>query len=345
MRVARYRSPGNVLHMISRFTNHEFFIRSDADRDNYLRLLGRAMSNTDWKCLAYAIMSNHIHLAMLAGEAPAERWMRRVHSPFALTLNRERERIGPVFADRARMWIVPPADIASNIAYIHNNPVRAFVASSARESTWTSHRAYVGLTTSPDWLHVEEGLMLAKHSPHSFDLWVNATVGLRDERVEFDDARRAARKRGAIELGTPTGASAPLLVRPGALIRPDPELVIDTVCSVIGVELADVRSRSRAPIHVAARAILMIVGRNLGLSISAIASAVGISPQAGSRLAMRALGADEQAAALVAQGRIESRHWRGKLGKEKASPPKTLIPQRPAQVEVEKGESVPRESA
>lgn len=323
MRVARYRSPGNVLHFISRFINREFFIRSDADRENYVRLLGRALAKTDWKCLAYAVMSNHIHLAMLAGEAPAERWMRRVNSPFAQTLNRERERIGPIFAGRARMWIVPPANIASVIAYIHNNPVRASVCTLARESTWTSHRAYVGLTTAPDWLHVEQGLALAGHSPASFEQWVNTSVGVRQEPVVLEGVRRAARKLGAIELGTSTmgpRASAPLLMRPGALVRPHPEHVIETVCSVLGCELVDLRSRSRRPGAAAARAIAMIVARNLGLSISTMASAIGISPQAGSRLALRELDADEQAAALVAQRRIESRHWS----------------------EVAKGESVPR---
>jgi hypothetical protein len=109
-------------------------------------------------------------------------------------------------------------------------------------------------------------------------------------------------------------------VRPGALVRPNPDHVIDTVCSVIGVELADLRSRSRQPAHVAARAIAVIVGRNLGLSVSTIASAIGISPQAGSRLALRALGFDEQAAARLAQRRIESQCLLGKVEKGESVP-------------------------
>jgi hypothetical protein len=318
MRVARFRSPDNVHHIISRFVNREFFIRSDSARENYLRLLGRALSRTDWRCIAYAIMSNHIHLAMVAGECPAERWMRRVHSPFALGLNREQERIGPIFAERAKMWIVPPANTAHLIAYIHNNPVRARIVALARESRWTSHGAYVRLAPSPEWLHVDEGLALAGHTRETFDAWVNATVGMREDPVALEGVHRAARKRGAIELGTPSvedPVRVPLLMRPGAFVRPDPEDVVGTVCSVLGIELADLRSRSRDPRHVAARAVAMIVGRNVGLSLTLVASAIGFSPQTGSRLASRELTRDEHAAAMIAQRRIERHAWLGPRGK------------------------------
>jgi len=165
-----------------------------------LGLLGRAMATSDWRCIAYALMSNHIHLAMIAGEAPAEDWMRRVN---------------PSFAQR-RMWIVPPANVADLIAYIHNNPVRAGVVARARDSSWTSHRAYVGLVQRPDWLHVDEGLALAGGcSPEALDALAVGAV-TRQERFPLEGVRREARKRGAIELRTPTRdreANAPRLVR------------------------------------------------------------------------------------------------------------------------------------
>ena len=38
------------------------------------------------------------------------------------------------------------------IRYVHNNPVRAGVVERASESDWSSHRAYLGLAPTPDWL-------------------------------------------------------------------------------------------------------------------------------------------------------------------------------------------------
>jgi hypothetical protein len=38
------------------------------------------------------------------------------------------------------------------IRYVHNNPVRAGLAARASESSWSSHRAYLGLEACPSWL-------------------------------------------------------------------------------------------------------------------------------------------------------------------------------------------------
>src|SRR5438067_2099143 len=88
---------GSVYHLISRFVDRDWFIRSELERDYYLQLLGPALETTDWRCLSYAIMSNHVHLAMVAGRDTLASWIRRVHSPFADWMNRSHERIGSIF--------------------------------------------------------------------------------------------------------------------------------------------------------------------------------------------------------------------------------------------------------
>ena len=61
-RKPRSNQPGVVYHLISRFVEREWFIKEEEEREYYVRLLGRALSESDWRCLAYAVMSNHIHL-------------------------------------------------------------------------------------------------------------------------------------------------------------------------------------------------------------------------------------------------------------------------------------------
>ena len=92
-------------------------------------------------------MSNHIHVAMIAGAAPLESWAKRVHSPFATWMNRQRGRLGPLIADRPKDIAVPDDRVPHLIAYIHNNPVRAGIVERAVGSVWTSHLAYTGRAT------------------------------------------------------------------------------------------------------------------------------------------------------------------------------------------------------
>src|SRR5690606_528268 len=103
-------------------------------------------------------MSNHIHLAMVAGSQPLYAWARRVHSPFATNLNIAKQRIGPMFVRGPKAYLIEAGGVASLISYIHNNPVRAKVCTTAADSDWTSHRAFIEDAAAPRWLCVQEAL-------------------------------------------------------------------------------------------------------------------------------------------------------------------------------------------
>jgi REP element-mobilizing transposase RayT len=164
-----------VYHLIFRFVGGEFFIEGDHERDTYVRLLGEALRNCDWKCIAYAVMSNHIHLGMVAGLTPRSEWLREVHSPFGAWINKRKERIGSVFTKIPKTRAVHRDEVAAVVAYIHNNPVRAAVVAKARESSWTSHNAYLGTAEPPDWLHIEMGRALMRiEGSSTFDEFVNS---------------------------------------------------------------------------------------------------------------------------------------------------------------------------
>ncbi len=152
---------GVIYHVISRFVAKEWFIESAIERRTYLGLLGTAVSETDWVCFSYAIMSSHIHLGLIAGTDTLASWMRPMHTVFANWLNLRRERIGAVFVKGPNVITVTSNNYARLITYIHDNPVRAGIVDRPLESDWTSHRAYVGATATPNWLDVSAGLALA----------------------------------------------------------------------------------------------------------------------------------------------------------------------------------------
>jgi hypothetical protein len=262
-RAERTIHPGGTYHLISRFVDRDWFIRGDDEREFYLALLGNAMSKSDWRCLAYAIMSNHIHLAFVAGFEPLGSWARRVHSPFAGWMNRQRDRIGPLFVRGPKDIEAGPDDIGEVMAYIHNNPVRAGVVATARATTWTSHRAYLGLEPAPDWLHVDEGLARAGfQDPGVFDGWVRDPNSARRhvERVE-----RALRR-----MTVPRPPAHPELA----------PLVIHATATELALAAPQFCSSRRGAAEVFARQVAVYCAGLVGLTGVAIADALTISQQA-----------------------------------------------------------------
>jgi hypothetical protein len=127
-RRSRSIQPGVTYHLISRFVASEWFVQTDNDRLQYLRLFGRALLMSDWTSIAYAVMSNHVHHALVAGRDPLASWLGEAHGPFAEWNNERRKRIGSVFVRGPNVIGIQPTGIASVVAYIHRNPVRAHVA-------------------------------------------------------------------------------------------------------------------------------------------------------------------------------------------------------------------------
>lgn len=322
-RIRRLAPPGTVQHVITRFCNKEFRVNSPRARAEYLRRVGTALGRTDWSLLAFAVMSSHVHLALLAAAARLETLMRSLNSGFGLWLNRTQGRSGPVFEGRYRSISIPTERAGYLIAYQHNNPVRAGVVGSAIESDWTSHRYYLGTEPAPPWLAVELGLTLAGFQPGArgraaFDEHVSSRAGdARDIELSGGDmAARRSRKRvdfgGPVELCTeralgPGRTESPVFVRPSTPIRPrwcGPfSALVTIVAQSTGVPEAALVSRDRSRRVVRARRIAIVAATQyLGRSQTEIAAYLGLSDSAASRLRSRDANMAEtsDAAAIVA---------------------------------------------
>lgn len=308
MRAIRHVSPGAVHHVIWQFIDREFLVLDDRMRGHYIALLGRAMVRSDWQCISFGVMSNHIHLGMIAGHTPPERWLRRVHPPFAAWLNKELGRIGAVSAGDPDIWVVHPDNERRLVAYIHNNPVRAGVVAYARESTWTSHQLLLG-TRRSTWFDADAALQRLGLSASEIDAFTDASIGYAPEHAALDGIARAAHRRGALEVGTPPEGPnplVPLVRRPFGHLRPDPMRVVEAVCEVLGLRPDRLRSRSRDATLVRARAVAVHCARALGLSISSMCAALGISSAHGSRLGLRTLTSLEQSTVSIVSSRIDA---------------------------------------
>ncbi|MFO0562014.1 MAG: hypothetical protein U0269_28635 [Polyangiales bacterium] len=254
-------------------------------------------------------MSNHYHLAAIAGEREASALLRPMQTAIARWINDEDAQFGPVFAQRPATIVVPHARAAQLLAYIHNNPVRAKVASSASESSWTSHRAY--LKTEPDAvLDVRSGLALlgledSPRSRRSFGRIVDelASEPRSDELAGrlLVDWRAEVRSRTAlpVEVTSPVLGDEPHSAVVGVQHIGSPSVeprwngaasaIIDQACEECGVTRAKLCSLSRARAVSEARAFALTLGvRLLRRPSNEIAAAMGISNSAASMLLRRA---------------------------------------------------------
>jgi len=318
MRTARFTLPGSVYHCIWRFVDREWFFTCAEERETYLRMLGHAMEHTDWRCLAYALMSNHIHVAVIAGRLPMSSWTKATNSPFARWMNRRHGRLGPVFADRAKDYQAKPGGTGELIAYIHNNPVKAGVVLRASQSDWTSHRAYAGLCSGPPWLAIDEGLARSGFDdPANFDAWVDVTPGESAE-VSIERQRRLLRRLGSVQAGTPTTQSGriafPVMARSSFHVRPDPHTVIDLVAELCALPATEVKSRRRLRQLSEARRIAAYCARAFGITPSDTAAALGISAQAVGAMLRKPLGPVPSAVLETAIGMLGPAMAVGKNG-------------------------------
>jgi REP element-mobilizing transposase RayT len=303
MRTVRLNIPGVVYHLIWRFVDRDWFFQCAEERSFYLHLFGNALSTTDWRCLAYALMSSHIHVAIVAGVAPLASWARSVNSTFATWMNQRYGRIGNVFTRGPKDHAVAPDREGELIAYIHNNPVEARVVDRAADSDWTSHRRYLDARTCPAWLHADEGMRRAGFTePQGFDTWVDATPG-DGGYVDASKVRRELRERGALEVATPTRADrdiVPIVARPFAHIRPDIRAIVQCIVTATGIPLHVLASHQRNERAVNGRCMVVHTARMLGLTYAETASGLGIRESGARNLAKRTLGeADQRTCRLI----------------------------------------------
>ena len=301
--------------------------------------MARGAERSDAEVLAYCLMSNHVHLVVVQGEAPLARLMKSLHTGFAGWAQRSRrssKALGPVFAGRPRTVLVErDRYLLELVRYVHNNPVRAGVVRAARSSTWSSHRAYIGQVEAPSWLRM--GYVLRRfggskeHAVEKFDQFVDAgrreprrpeLSGAADSqeaavvRRVLGDGHRVsdgilgsdafvARVRADAERVESALSGRGAERRAGPVGRPSVREVIDVVLELLDIDAVELEERPRSQRCAQAKrlAIWVWVHEYAGQQIE-VARALGLDTGVVSRYYGQAISAagefDEQASAVTA---------------------------------------------
>jgi putative transposase len=158
---------GGVYHAFARGNDRATIYSDETDRQIYMGLLADVVVAKRWRCLAYCLMTNHLHLLVETPGANLSSGMQRLQSQYAQTFNARHGRSGHVF--QGRYGAVPmksDEQVCAAAAYIARNPVEAGLCERPVEWQWRSYRSALQ-GPAPAWLHVTALLSYFGTAPDS----------------------------------------------------------------------------------------------------------------------------------------------------------------------------------
>lgn len=137
-RKPRNNESGSIHHVYARGVGGISIFRDELDRRRYLQLLKEVTAKHDWQCLAYCLMTNHVHLLVKTLEPSLGTGMQDLHGRFAQGFNLRHERVGHLFQSRyGATRIEDDAHMHAATRYIAQNPVEAGLCETPDAWPWS----------------------------------------------------------------------------------------------------------------------------------------------------------------------------------------------------------------
>ena len=148
-------------HVMNRGIDHGDVFFHDSDRIEFGQRLADVHERFGIQFHAYCLLDNHFHLLCRCPDGGLSAAMQRLGSMYTRHVNDRLGRDGALFRGRFHSRsITTDAHLMAAVRYIHRNALDIENVDSVSNYRWSSHRAYLGLRTPPDWLrigHVFEG--------------------------------------------------------------------------------------------------------------------------------------------------------------------------------------------
>jgi len=155
-RPLRLEYPGALYHVTARGNADQGIFLDDADRTQFLEVLGNVVDRFQWICHGYCLMGNHYHLLVETPAANLSQGMRLLNGVYTQAFNRRHGRSGHVLRGRFNSIVFEKESYLLELArHVVLNPVRAGEARHPRLWKWSSYRATAGETPAPRFLTVD----------------------------------------------------------------------------------------------------------------------------------------------------------------------------------------------
>jgi REP element-mobilizing transposase RayT len=264
-RQPRDDAPGVAHHVMLRGIERRRIFVDDRDREDFLRRLGALAPPLGFRCFAWALMPNHVHLVLRSEATPVSRLMARLGTGYARRFNERHDRVGHLFQNRfCSRRALDDADLLGLVLYVLRNPLAAGLVADGRA---LEAFRWCGL-----------GALLGRVRPRPFEA-VTDTLAL------FAADAGIARRRLRVRLGAAVEVEPRPSPRPPPRERKDVDQDFDAlvarVCARHGVSPRELCSRGRTRRIAAARAELAAeAAGGLGLSGSEIGRRLGLTAAA-----------------------------------------------------------------
>lgn len=145
-RLPRLTVAGYPHHVIQRGNNRQPIVKTDADREVLLELLGENAKKHQVSINAYVLMDNHFHLLLTpeTGEG-VPLMMQAVGRRYVRYFNALHHRTGTLWEGRYKSTLIQTDRyLLACMAYLDLNPVRAGMVGDPKQYAWSSHRHFIG---------------------------------------------------------------------------------------------------------------------------------------------------------------------------------------------------------
>lgn len=138
---------GAILHVTARGNHKSNIFKHETDYKLYLNYVKEAIEYYENKhiIIAYALMTNHIHLVIETTDCDISNFVKRVHSRYAANFNKKYDCVGHLFQGRYKSELIQDDNYMLEVSrYVHLNPVRAQMVEKPENYRWSSYTTYTG---------------------------------------------------------------------------------------------------------------------------------------------------------------------------------------------------------
>lgn len=141
-RKPRKYSESGYMHVIVRGNAKQIIFNEDADYDFYISTLESFTRQSPVTICAYCLMSNHVHLLVMAPGNSISNYMKQVGISYTYYFNKKYDRCGHLFQDRFFSDVIESdLHFMEVYRYILQNPDKAGISSHASYK-WCSYRLF-----------------------------------------------------------------------------------------------------------------------------------------------------------------------------------------------------------
>jgi putative transposase len=124
--------------------NRQTIFEEDEDKRRFLETLKKYKEISLFDLYAYCLMDNHIHLLIKENEDSISVSIKRISCSYVHWYNTKYERCGHLFQERFKSEKIETSlSFLRVLRYIHQNPLKAGLAKTVFDSSWTSIHEYI----------------------------------------------------------------------------------------------------------------------------------------------------------------------------------------------------------